>query len=114
MIYSPRRGDVYWVNLDPAVGSEISKTRPAVIISNDTGNLYSDRVIVAPMTSKGLDRIYPFEVKLAAEDGVIDASKVLLDQIRTLDKSRLGKQKGKLSHEKMEELNAAIRLSLDV
>jgi len=110
----PRRGEVYWVKLDPAIGSEISKTRPAVIISNDTGNRYSDRIIVAPLTSKGIDKVYPFEVKITAEDGVNSASKVLLDQIRTIDKSRLGKQIGMLNHKKMEEVNEAIRVSLDV
>lgn len=110
----PERGEVYWVKLDPAVGSEISKTRPAVIISNDTGNRYSDRIIVAPLTSKGIDKVYPFEVKISAEDGVNSVSKVLLDQIRTIDKSRLGKQIGKLNHKKMEEVNEAIRVSLDV
>jgi mRNA interferase MazF len=114
MISYPKRGEVYRVKLDPAIGSEISKTRPAVIISNDTGNRYSDRVIVAPLTSKGLDKVYPFEVKVLQEDGVSDASKVLLDQIRTLDKSRLGKQKGELSPNEMAEVDAALRLSLNI
>ena len=114
MISYPRRGEVYWVTLDPAVGSEISKTRPAVIISNDTGNRYSDRVIVAPLTSKGIEKVYPFEVKVTAEDGVSDVSKILLDQIRTLDKSRLGKRIGRLSHKKMEEVSQAIKISMDV
>lgn len=114
MISYPKRGEVYWVKLDPAVGSEISKTRPAVIISNDIGNRYSDRVIVAPLTSGGLERVYPFEVKITPEDGVSDVSKVLLDQIRTIDKSRLGRQKGRLIPNKMEEVDEAIRLSLNV
>lgn len=110
----PMRGEVYWVKLDPVIGSEISKTRPAVVISNDTGNRYSDRVIVAPLTSKGFDKVYPFEVKITAGDNISDASKILLDQIRTIDKSRLGKKIGMLSHKKMEEVNQAIRISLDV
>ena len=49
----PRRGDLYWVNLDPVVGTEIAKTRPVVIISNDIGNEFSSRVIVAPLTTAG-------------------------------------------------------------
>jgi mRNA interferase MazF len=114
MTFFPGRGEIYWVKLDPAVGSEISKTRPAIIISNDTGNRYSDRVIVAPITSKGMEKVYPFEVEIAAEGGVSDASKVLLDQIRTIDKSRLGKRIGRLSQKKMEEVNLAIRISLAV
>ncbi|MBI5184975.1 MAG: type II toxin-antitoxin system PemK/MazF family toxin [Nitrospinae bacterium] len=110
----PGRGEIYWVKLDPAIGSEISKTRPAVIISNDTGNRYSDRVIVAPITSKGMEKVYPFEVEITAESGVSDVSKILLDQIRTIDKSRLGKRIGQLNNKKMEEVSQAIRISLSV
>jgi mRNA interferase MazF len=111
----PRRGEIYWVNLDPTIGSEIAKTRPALIISNDIGNQYADRVIVAPISSGSIGKIYPFEVHLKPGDGGLSkASKVLLDQIRTLDKSRLGQQIGALSAERMEEINRAIRISLAV
>ena len=110
---APRRGDIYWVNLDPVAGSEIAKTRPALIISNDIGNQYADRVIVAPISSGGVGKVYPFEVRLnASEGGLTKESKVLLDQIRTLDKSRLGGRIGGLAPERMEEVNRAIRLSL--
>jgi mRNA interferase MazF len=112
---APRRGELYWTNLDPAIGSEIAKTRPALIISNDIGNQYADRVIVAPISSSGLGKIYPFEVHLnALEGGLSKESKVLLDQIRTLDKSRLGQHIGALSSDRMEEVNRAIRISLAV
>jgi mRNA interferase MazF len=112
---SPRRGEIYWVNLDPTIGSEISKTRPALIISNDIGNQYADRVIVAPISSGSTSRIYPFEVLLqAVEVDMPKASKVLLDQIRTVDKLRLCKRIGALSDQRMEEINHAIRLSLSV
>ena len=112
---SPHRGQIYWVNLDPTIGSEIAKTRPAVIISNDIGNQYSDRVIVAPVSSHGTYKVYPFEVRLnAGEGGLPQASKVLLDQIRTVDKSRLGNNIGFLTPDRMEEVNRAIRLSLAV
>jgi mRNA interferase MazF len=111
----PRRGEIYWVHLDPVVGSEIAKTRPAVIISNDIGNQYADRVIVAPITSGGLGKIYPFEVLVpAGEGGLPHASKVLLDQIRTIDKRRLGQCLGALTAERMLEVDRAIRLSLSV
>jgi mRNA interferase MazF len=111
----PQRGELYRANLDPAIGSEIAKTRPALIISNDVGNQYADRVIVAPISSSGLGKIYPFEVYLnPGEGGLSKASKILLDQIRTLDKSRLGQQIGILSAERMEEVNRAIRISLAV
>lgn len=112
---NPRRGEIYWVELDPTVGSEISKTRPALIISNDVGNQYADRVIVAPILSGNTDKIYPFEVLLPADEaGLGKASKVLLDQIRTVDKQRLHNKIGALSSERMEEVNLAIRRSLAV
>jgi mRNA interferase MazF len=111
----PQRGEVYWANLDPAIGSEIAKTRPALIISNDVGNQYAARVIVAPISSGGLGKVYPFEVHLnPGEGGLSKESKILLDQIRTLDKSRLGEQIGALGAERMEEVNRAIRISLAV
>lgn len=111
----PRRGEIYWVSLDPAIGSEIRKTRPALIISNDIGNQYSARVIVAPLTSHGTDKTYPFEVLVASgEAGLGQTSKVLLDQIRSVDKSRLSRRVGDLSPERMAEVDRAIRLSLAV
>ncbi len=111
----PRRGELYWVNLDPTIGSEISKTRPALVVSNNTGNQYADRVIVAPVTSGSTSKVYPFEVLLqASEAGLPKASKVLLDQIRTLDKQRLGARIGALTEQRMDEVNRAIRLSLAV
>ena len=111
----PQRGELYWANLDPAIGSEIAKTRPALIISNDVGNQYAARVIVAPISAGGLGKIYPFEVHLKpGEGGLPKESKILLDQIRTLDKSRLGQQIGILSAERMEAVNRAIRISLAV
>lgn len=111
----PKRGEIYWVRLDPTIGSEIAKTRPAIIISNDVGNQYSERVVVAPITSKGVDKVYPFEVKIPKEEsGINKISKILLEQIRTVDKSRLSRKIGKLTLKKMEEVNKAIRLSLEV
>ncbi len=111
----PRRGELYWVNLDPTIGSEIAKTRPALVISNNIGNEYADRVIVAPVSSGNLQRVYPFEVLLeAGEAGLWEASKVLLDQIRTVDKSRLGNRIGRLTTERMADVGDAIRLSLAV
>ena len=111
----PRRGDLYWVSLDPTIGSEIAKTRPAVIISNNVGNQYAERVIVAPISTGDTNKIYPFEVKLAiGEGGIGQLSKVLLDQICTVDKARLGSRLGTLDPAKVEEINRAIRLSLAV
>jgi mRNA interferase MazF len=78
----PRRGDIYWVNLDPVIGTEIAKTRPAVIISNNIGNEYSAWVIVAPVTTGGSGKVYPFEVLIpATEGGLPQSSKVVLDSL---------------------------------
>jgi mRNA interferase MazF len=111
----PQRGEIYWVTLDPTIGSEIAKTRPALIISNNVGNQYADRVIVAPITSGNVGKVYPFEVKLeSGEGGVAQTSKVLLDQIRAVDKARLGNRIGIVTPQKMDEVNRAIRLSLAV
>ncbi len=111
----PRRGEVYWVSLDPTIGTEIAKTRPGVVISNDIGNQYSDRVIVAPISSADTKKVYPFEVLLRPSEGAVPKeSKVLLDQIRTVDKMRLGRRIGALQPELMDEVNRAIRLSLAV
>ncbi len=111
----PRRGEVYWVSLDPTIGTEIAKTRPGVVISNDIGNQYSDRVIVAPISSADTKKVYPFEVLLRPSEGVVPKeAKVLLDQIRTVDKMRLGRRIGALQPELMDEVNRAIRLSLAV
>ena len=109
----PRRGETYWVNLDPTIGTEIAKNRLAVILSNDVGNRFSSRVIVAPITSQDTDRIYPFEVLLSADEGGLDRdSKILLDQIRTVDKKRLGRRLGTLPVRRVREMDRAARLSL--
>ena len=63
----PHRGEIYWVNLDPTVGTEISKTRPALIISNNIGNHYSGRVTVAPISSMETQRVYPIRINLRSE-----------------------------------------------
>ena len=111
----PRRGEIFWVDLDPTVGSEIAKTRPCLIVSNDIGNQFSARVIVAPLTSRGIDRVYPFEVLVpVGEGGVTETSKIALDQVRSVDKRRLGRRIGILPDDLMRAVNRAIRLSLDV
>jgi len=112
---TPRRGDVYWASLNPTVGAEIAKTRPVLIISNDVGNQHSPLVSVAPLTSASGERIYPFEVLVVAgEGGIPRTSTILLNQIRTIDKRRLGRRLGALSAARMAEVDRAIRLSLVV
>jgi mRNA interferase MazF len=86
-----KRGEVYWVNLDPTVGTEIKKTRPALIVSPDDMNAALPRVIIAPLTSAGQPLSCRPEVKFQRK-----AARILLDQLRTVDKQRLGKKIGKI------------------
>jgi len=84
-------------------------------ISNDVGNEYARRVIIAPITSGQMTRVYPFEVLVpVGEGGLAQDSKVVLDQIRTVDKIRLGQRMGTLSVQRLVEVDQAIRLSLAV
>jgi len=86
-----KRFDVHLVNLDPTIGSEIKKTRPYLIISPDEMNRYINTVIVAPMTTKG--RVYPTRVACRFQS---KQGQIVLDQIRTVDKTRLVKRVGKI------------------
>ncbi|WP_295445691.1 type II toxin-antitoxin system PemK/MazF family toxin [uncultured Thiodictyon sp.] len=86
-----KRGEVYWVTLDPTVGTEIRKTRPALVISPDDMNAALPRVIVAPLTSKGQPLGCRPQVKLAGK-----AARILLDQLRCVDKARLGAKLGEI------------------
>lgn len=86
-----KRGEVYWVNLDPTIGTEIRKTRPALIISPDDMNAALPRVIIAPLTSKGQPLGCRPELTFDGKQ-----ARVLLDQIRTIDKERLEGKLGKI------------------
>lgn len=110
-----KRGDIWLVNLDPTVGHEIKKSRPAVIIQNDLGNNYSPITIIAPLTSQNLDKIYPIEVLIKKEILKLDKdSKVLLNQIRAVDKIRLIKKLSKLDNETVIKVDEALKISLDL
>jgi mRNA interferase MazF len=88
-----RRFDVWLVNLDPTIGGEIKKTRPCLIVSPDEMNRHINTVIVAPMTTKG--RPYPTRVPCRFQG---KTGQIVLDQLRTVDKVRLVKQLGQISH----------------
>lgn len=104
----PKRGEVYWANLDPTIGTEINKKRPCLIISSDEGNEVSSRVTVAAITST-VTKVYPFQVKINMrnKDG-----KILLNQIRTIDKQRLDGKIGSLDKEIMFQVDKALKIAL--
>lgn len=106
----PKRGDVWWVVLDPAVGSEIKKTRPAVVVSNDSCNAYGSRVVVMPLTSN-VTTLYPGEAAVRAGNR---PARALGDQLRSIDKTRLGKRIGRLNASELEAIDDALRITLDL
>lgn len=112
----PKRGEIWLVNFDPTIGSEINKTRPALIIQNDIANTYSPVTIVAAITTAVADdKIYPTEVliKASATIGLKNNSLVLLNQIRTIDKARLVKRLGTVPVPILSQVSTAIEISLD-
>lgn len=110
-----KRGEIYLTVLDPVVGREISKTRPVVVISNDKNNEFSATVTILPLTSRNLQKIYPFEVFLPKGAGNLPKdSKVKADQIRTLDKSRLLTLIGKLEREEIIQIEKAMKIHLEL
>jgi mRNA interferase MazF len=104
----PRRGDVYWVNLDPVFGAEIRKTRPAVIVSNDSCNRYGARVVVLPITSN-VDSLYPGEAMVEVKG---KPGRALGDQIRSIDKRRLKARVSTLTAEEMARVEEALAITL--
>ena len=107
-----RRGEIWTVDLEPVVGSEQGKARPALIIQNDIGNQYSPVLIVAAITSGERAR-YDVQVEVRApEGGLHHNSIVLLNQIRTIDKRRVGRYWGRLSLQTMQRVDEAIKISL--
>ena len=105
---APRRGDVYWVNLDPVVGTEIRKTRPAVVVSNDSCNRYGTRVVVIPVTSN-VDSLYPGEAMVEVKG---KRGRALGDQIRSIDKSRLKARVAHLTADEMSRVDEAMAITL--
>jgi mRNA interferase MazF len=108
-----KRGEIYYANLNPAVGSEMAKRRPVLIVSNDVNNRAASTVTILPLTSN-VSRIYPFEVFLAPSDsGLPQPSKVQAQQVRTIAKQRIsGDVVGLLKEELMQLIDAALKLHL--
>ena len=113
MIEQVKRGEIYYADLSPVVGSEQGGVRPVLIIQNDVGNKYSPTVIVSAITSHLVKAMLPTHRGLAgAKYNLPKDSVALLEQIRTLDKRRLKEKITMLSQDKMKEVNKAILISL--
>ncbi len=107
-----RRGDIYYADLSPVVGSEQGGTRPVLIVQNDTGNRHSPTVIAAAITSQMNKARLPTHIELAASSyGLTRDSVILLEQIRTIDKKRLREHMGRLDDTLMSQVDSAIAVS---
>lgn len=107
-----RRGDIYYADLSPVVGSEQGGMRPVLIIQNDTGNRHSPTVIAAAITSQTGKANLPTHISFAARScGLTRDSVILLEQVRTLDKSRLRERMGRLDEPAMHQVDNAIAVS---
>lgn len=108
-----KRGDIYYANLSPVVGSEQGGHRPVLVIQNDVGNKYSPTVIVAAITSQISKAKLPTHVEISAKQFNLDKdSVILLEQLRTIDKRRLKEKITHLSEEIMTKVDDATRISL--
>ncbi len=107
-----KRGDIYYADLSPVVGSEQGGMRPVLIVQNDTGNKHSPTVIAAAITSQTGKAKLPTHIELSGQSvGLSRDSVILLEQIRTLDKSRLREKMGRLDGETMTRVDNAISIS---
>ena len=110
-----KRGDIYYADLSPVVGSEQGGIRPVLVIQNDIGNKYSPTVIAAAITSQINKAKMPTHIELAAKDyGLNKDSVILLEQIRTIDKRRLREKIGRIDDGLMASVNNALSISFGV
>lgn len=108
-----KRGDIYYADLSPVIGSEQGGVRPVLIVQNDIGNRYSPTVIIAAITSQINKAKLPTHIEIVATDyGLPKDSVVLLEQIRTIDKRRLDEKVGHLDDDMMDKVNEALLISL--
>ncbi|MDV3428962.1 MAG: type II toxin-antitoxin system PemK/MazF family toxin [Bacillota bacterium] len=113
MAANVRRGDIYYADLSPVVGSEQGGIRPVIILQNDVGNKYSPTVIVAAITSQINKAKLPTHVEISSEDyGLNKDSVVLLEQVRTLDKRRLKEKIGHMTEDDILKVDEALIISL--
>ena len=108
MKVAPRRGDIYWVALDPTLGTEIRKTRPAIVVSNDSCNTHGVRVVVLPVTSN-VSSLYPGEARIDVQG---KPGRALGDHVRSIDKRRLRRRIGHLTQDEIRAVDDALRVTL--
>jgi mRNA interferase MazF len=108
----PRRGEIYLVSLDPTVGHEIRRTRPAVVIQNNVSNRYSPITIVAAISSQFGDPPHPREIPIPPKSGLTKPWAVILNQIRSVDRKRLVKRLGAIDAATMRRVDEALLISL--
>lgn len=110
-----RRGDIYYADLRPVIGSEQGGIRPVLIIQNDVGNKHSPTVICAAITSKMNKAKLPTHIELSSDEyGIVKDSVILLEQLRTIDKKRLKDRVCHLDEKIMQKVNEALRISLEL
>jgi mRNA interferase MazF len=105
-----QRGDVWWVKLDPSVGGEIQKQRPALILSNDASNKHLNRIQVIPLSTR-VERLYPSEVVITLNG---KPHKAMADQLTTVSKLRLSNRIGRLSPSDLAQVERIVKLQLDL
>ncbi len=111
----PRYGDIYEVNLDPVIGSETGKRRPALVVSNDINNEFSQTVTILPVTGQPVKKLYPFEVLIPKGVGGLTAdSRIKANQVRTVDKRRLVSFMGSLPPEYLPKVEKALKIHLNM
>jgi len=110
-----KRGELYFADLSPVIGSEQGGVRPVLVVQNDVGNKYSPTVIAAAITSKLNKAKLPTHIEISSKEyGLEKDSVILLEQIRTIDKTRLKEKIGELNEFKMNQVNKAMMISLGV
>ena len=107
-----KRGDIYYADLSPVIGSEQGGVRPVLVLQNDIGNKYSPTIIAAAITSQINKAKLPTHIEISAQEyGLLKDSVILMEQIRTIDKKRLREKIGHLDDELMERVNEALTIS---